>query len=155
MKGLLVFALFFSFLNFSCSNSSSSNASSLVVDEDLSGELSLSTKNLDFSVKEAKNNAKVTFTPEIADFDTVYGDDGDSAPYVAYTWKIDGDLAQKAAGASVDSKTGVLTIDTSQFAKDAYQISCVAEILYKIEVLGEESTIKLAIFSWQGSLSVN
>ena len=64
-------------------------------------------------------------------------------------------LAQNIAGANVDSESGVLTIDTSKFKKDSYQISCLAKILVTIKIGDEESTLKLAIFSWQNSLKVN
>ena len=97
----------------------------------------------------------MTFTPTVERFDEIYGEEGDEAPYIEYDWKIDGALAQSIAGANVDSESGVLTIDTSKFKKDTYQISCLAQILVTIKFMDEESTLKLAIFSSQNSLKVN
>lgn len=124
-------------------------------DETASGGVLLSIKNLALKVDQTENNGIVTFTPTVERFDEIYGEEGDEAPYIEYAWKIDGVLAQNIAGANVDSESGILTIDTSKFKKDSYQISCLAKILVTIKFGDEESTLKLAIFSWQNSLKVN
>ena len=124
-------------------------------DEASSGGVLLAIKNLALKVDQTKNNGIVTFTPTVERFDEIYGEEGDEAPYIEYAWKSDGALAQNIAGANVDSESGVLTIDTSKFEKDSYQISCLAQILFTIKFMDEESTLKLAIFSWQNSLKVN
>ena len=164
--------LFCSILFYSCSNSSSSGSGAAptptptptptpdptpapATDETTSGGVLLAIKNLALKVDQTENNGIVTFTPTVERFDEIYGEEGDEAPYIEYTWKIDGVLAQNIAGANVDSESGVLTIDTSKFKKDSYQISCLAKILVTIKFMDEESTLKLAIFSWQNSLKVN
>ncbi len=124
-------------------------------DETTSGGVLLAIKNLALKVDQTKNNGIVTFTPTVERFDEIYGEEGDEAPYIEYDWKIDGVLAQNIDGANVDSESGVLTIDTSKFKKDSYQISCLARILVTINFMDEESTLNLAIFSWQDSLKVN
>ena len=124
-------------------------------DETGSGGVLLAIKNLALKVDQTKNNGIVTFTPTVERFDEIYGEEGDEAPYIEYDWKIDGGLAQNIDGANVDSESGVLTIDTSKFKKDSYQISCLAKILVTINFMDEESTLNLAIFSWQDSLKVN
>lgn len=126
-------------------------------DETSSGGVLLSVKNLALKVDQTENNGIVTFTPTVERFDEIYGEEGDEAPYIEYAWKIDGALVpnQNTAGANVDSESGVLTIDTSNFKKDSYQISCLAQILFTIKFGDEESTLRLAIFSWQNSLKVN
>ena len=124
-------------------------------DETSSGGVLLSIKNLALKVDQTENNGIVTFTPTVERFDEIYGEEGDEAPYIEYAWKIDGALAQSIAGANVDSESGVLTIDTSKFKKDTYQINCLAQILVTIKFMDEESTLKLAIFSCQNSLKVN
>ena len=125
-------------------------------DETTSGGVLLSIKNLALKVDQTKNNGIVTFTPTVERFDEIYGgEEDDEAPYIEYAWKIDGALAQDIPGANVDSESGVLTIDTSKFEKDSYQISCLAKILVTINFMDEESTLNLAIFSWQNSLKVN
>ena len=124
-------------------------------DETPSGGVLLSIKNLALKVDQTENNGIVTFTPTVERFDEIYGEEGDEAPYIEYAWKIDGALAQSIAGANVDSESGVLTIDTSKFKKDTYQINCLAQILVTIKFMDEESTLKLAIFSCQNSLKVN
>ena len=126
-------------------------------DETPSGGVLLSIKNLALKVDQTENNGIVTFTPTVERFDEIYGEEGDEAPYIEYAWKIDGALVpnQNIAGANVDSESGVLTIDTSKFKKDSYQISCLAKILVTINFMDEESTLNLAIFSWQNSLKVN
>lgn len=180
MKRRLILSsiLFYSILLYSCSNSSSivpvpvpvstptptpestptptpDPTPTPATDETASGGVLLSTKNLALKVDQTENNGIVTFTPTVERFDEIYGEEGDEAPYIEYAWKIDGALAQNIAGANVDSESGVLTIDTSKFKKDTYQISCLAKILVTLKFGDEESTLKLAIFSWQNSLKVN
>ena len=177
MKRRLILSsiLFYSILFHSCSNSSSivpvpvpvstptptpeetTPTPTPATDETASGGVLLSTKNLALKVDQTENNGIVTFTPTVERFDEIYGEEGDEAPYIEYTWKIDGALVpnQNIAGANVDSESGVLTIDTSKFEKDTYQISCLAKILVTLKVVDEESTLNLAIFSWQNSLKVN
>ncbi|MBQ3837751.1 MAG: hypothetical protein II814_11575 [Treponema sp.] len=174
MKRRLILSsiLFYSILLYSCSNSSSIVPVPVPVstptptsdptltpatDETASGGVLLSIKNLALKVDQTENNGIVTFTPTVERFDEIYGEEGDEAPYIEYTWKIDGALVpnQNIAGANVDSESGVLTIDTSKFEKDTYQISCLAKILVTLKVVDEESTLNLAIFSWQNSLKVN
>ena len=174
MKHRLILSsiLFYSILLYSCSNSSPVVPVPVLIstptptptpdptpapatDETSSGGVLLSIKNLALKVDQIENNGIVTFTPTVERFDEIYGEEGDEAPYIEYAWKIDGVLAQNIAGANVDSESGVLTIDTSKFKKDSYQISCLARILFTIKALDEESTLKLAIFSWQNSLKVN
>ncbi len=179
MKRRLILSsiLFCSILLYSCSNSSSSGSGSAPIstptqtpeptptqtpdptpapatDETASGGVLLSVKNLALKVDQTENNGIVTFTPTVERFDEIYGEEGDEAPYIEYAWKIDGALAQNIAGANVDSESGVLTIDTSKFKKDSYQISCLAKILVTLKFVDEESTLRLAIFSWQNSLKV-
>lgn len=175
MKRRLILSsiLFYSILFYSCSNSSSPSVLVPVpvstptptpdptptpaTDETSSGGVLLSIKNLALKVDQTENNGIVTFTPTVERFDEIYGEEGDEAPYIEYAWKIDGALVpnQNIAGANVDSESGVLTIDTSKFKKDSYQINCLAQILFTIKFEDEESTLKLAIFSWQNSLKVN
>lgn len=124
-------------------------------DETSSGGVLLSVKNLALKVDQTENNGIVTFTPTVERFDEIYGEEGDEAPYIEYAWKIDGALAQNIDGANVDSESGVLTIDTSKFKEGSYQIFCLAKILVTINFMDEESTLNLAIFSWQNSLKVN
>lgn len=177
MKRRLILSsiLFYSILFHSCSNSSSivpvpvpvstptptpeetTPTPTPATDETASGGVLLSTKNLALNVDQTENNGIVTFTPTVERFDEIYGEEGDEAPYIEYAWKIDGALVpnQNIAGANVDSKSGVLTIDTSKFEKDSYQISCLAKILVTLKFEDEESTLNLAIFSWQNSLKVN
>lgn len=177
MKRRLILSsiLFYSILLYSCSNSSSivpvpvpvstptptttpeetTPTPTPATDETASGGVLLSTKNLALKVDQTENNGIVTFTPTVERFDEIYGEEGDEAPYIEYAWKIDGVLPQNIAGANVDSESGVLTIDTSNFKKDSYQISCLAQILFTIKFGDEESTLRLAIFSWQNSLKVN
>ena len=172
MKRRLILSsiLFYSILLYSCSNSSSivpvpvpvstptptpDPTPTPATDETSSGGVLLSVKNLALKVDQTENNGIVTFTPTVERFDEIYGEEGDEAPYIEYAWKIDGALAQNIAGANVDSESGVLTIDTSKFKKDSYQISCLARILVTINFMDEESTLNLAIFSCQNSLKVN
>ena len=182
MKRRLILSsiLFYSILFYSCSNSSPIVPVPVLIstptptpeptptptpdptptpatDETPSGGVLLSIKNLALKVDQTENNGIVTFTPTVERFDEIYGEEGDEAPYIEYAWKIDGALVpnQNIAGANVDSESGVLTIDTSKFKKDSYQISCLAKILVTINFMDEESTLKLAIFSWQNSLKVN
>ena len=174
MKRRLILSsiLFYSILLYSCSNSSSivpvpvpvstptptpDPTPTPATDETSSGGVLLSVKNLALKVDQTENNGIVTFTPTVERFDEIYGEEGDEAPYIEYAWKIDGALVpnQNIAGANVDSESGVLTIDTSKFEKDSYQISCLARILFTINFMDEESTLNLAIFSWQNSLKVN
>lgn len=174
MKRRLILSsiLFYSILFYSCSNPSSivpvpvpvstptptptsDPTPTPATDETSSGGVLLAIKNLALKVDQTENNGIVTFTPTVERFDEIYGEEGDEAPYIEYAWKIDGALAQNIDGANVDSESGVLTIDTSKFKKDSYQISCLAQILFTIKFGDEESTLKLAIFSWQNSLKVN
>ena len=174
MKRRLILSsiLFYSILLYSCSDPSSTVLAlppastptptptpdptpAPATDETGSGGVLLAIKNLALKVDQTKNNGIVTFTPTVERFDEIYGEEGDEAPYIEYDWKIDGVLAQDIDGANVDSESGVLTIDTSKFKKDSYQISCLARILVTIKAVGEESTLNLAIFSWQNSLKVN
>ncbi len=179
MKRRLILSsiLFYSILFYSCSNSSpivpvpvlistptstttpeeTTPTPTPATDETSSGGVLLSVKNLALKVDQTENNGIVTFTPTVERFDEIYGEEGDEAPYIEYAWKIDGALVpnQNIAGANVDSESGVLTIDTSTFKKDSYQISCLAQILFTIKFGDEESTLRLAIFSWQNSLKVN